>query len=364
MADDERKFREASRGANVSDASMKAIVVERHGGREQLQLREVPRPEPAPGEVLVELHAAALNHLDVWVRRGVEGVRYPLPLIPGCDGAGVVAALGAGVSDLELGTRVALAPGVSCGHCEVCSAGRDNECRRYGILGEHRDGTYAEFISVPRANVLPISNGLSFSDAAAVPLAFLTAWHMAVARAAIRPGDDVLVHAGASGVGTCAIQIARLFQARVITTVGSADKVDLVRSLGAEHVILYRDEDFAAAVRQITDKRGVDVILDHVGADTWDGNVRSLTRGGRLVVCGSTSGHVVSTNLRFLFFKNLAFLGSTMGSRAELLRVLGLVERSVLRPVVDRILPLDQVGTAHELLESRQARGKLVLSIR
>lgn len=348
----------------MSQPTMQAVVIEQHGDREQLQLRRVPRPKPAPGEILVELHAAALNHLDVWVRRGVEGVPYPLPIIPGCDGAGVVAALGDGVADIEPGMRVVLAPGVSCGHCEVCSAGRDNECRHYGILGEHRDGTHAEFIAVPRANVLPISEGLSFTDAAALPLAFLTAWHMAVARAGIQPGDDVLVHAGASGVGTCAIQIARLFQARVITTVGSADKVDLVRGLGAEHVIVYRDEDFAAAVRKITGKRGVDVILDHVGADTWDGNVRSLTRGGRLVVCGSTSGHLVSTNLRYLFFKNLSLLGSTMGSRAELLHVLRLVQSGRLRPVVDRILPLDQVAVAHQLLEDRQARGKLVLDIR
>jgi len=343
---------------------MKAVVIAAHGGPDQLQLREVERPEPGPGEVRVDLHAASLNHLDIWVRRGVEGVRYPLPLIPGCDGAGVVAALGAGVDDLELGTRVLLAPGIACGHCETCSAGRDNECRHYGILGEHRNGTNAEAIVVPRANAIPIPQALAFEDAAALPLAFLTAWHMAVARARIQPGDDVLVHAGASGVGSCAIQIARSLRARVITTVGSEAKANLVRSLGAEHVILYRETDFADAVRDLTEKRGVDVILDHVGADTWEGNVRSLTRGGRLVVCGSTSGHLVTANLRFLFFKNLAFLGSTMGSRSELLRVLRLVERGVLRPVVDRILPLDEVARAHELLESRRALGKLVLQIR
>ena len=343
---------------------MKAVVIESHGGLEALEMRDVPRPQPGPGEVLVELHAAALNHLDVWVRRGVEGVRYPLPLVPGCDGAGVVAALGDGVSDLQLGTRVLLAPGVSCGHCEMCSAGRDNECRHYGILGEHRDGTHAEYIAVPRANAIPIPSALSFTDAAALPLAFLTAWHMAVVRAAIQPGDDVLVHAGASGVGSCAIQIARALRARVITTVGSEEKADLVRGLGAEHVVLYRQTDFAQAVRDLTGKRGVDVILDHVGADTWEGNVRSLTRGGRLVVCGSTSGHLVPTNLRFLFFKNLSFLGSTMGSRSELLRVMRLVERGVLRPVVDRVLPLHDVARAHERLESRRALGKLVLQIR
>jgi NADPH:quinone reductase-like Zn-dependent oxidoreductase len=348
----------------MQSTTMKAIVIAEHGGVEQLQPREVQRPTPGPGEVAVELHAAALNHLDVWVRRGVDGVRYPLPIIPGCDGAGVVEALGAGVSDLAEGTRVLLAPGLSCAHCDACAAGRENECRHYGILGEHRDGTNAECIVVPRNNVIPIPETLSFENAAALPLAFLTAWHMSVARARIEPGNDVLVHAGASGVGSCAIQIARSLQARVITTVGSEAKADVARGLGAEHVILYRDVDFATAVRDLTHKRGVDVILDHVGADTWEGNVRSLARGGRLVVCGSTSGHTVSTNLRYLFFKNLSFLGSTMGSKSELLRVLRLVERGVLRPVVDRVLPLDEVAAGHAMLENRQALGKLVLKIR
>lgn len=344
--------------------TMKAVVIAEHGGLEQLQVRDVERPLPGPLEVAVEMHAAAVNHLDVWVRRGVEGVQYPLPIIPGCDGAGVVAELGAGVRDVAEGTRVLLAPGLSCGHCDACTSGRENECRHYGILGEHRNGTNAQWIVVPRNNVIPIPETLAFEDAAALPLAFLTAWHMAVARARIVPGDDVLVHAGASGVGSCAIQIAHSLQARVIATVGSEAKAHLAGELGAEHVILYRDVDFASAVRDLTRKRGVDVILDHVGVDTWEGNVRSLARGGRLVVCGATSGHVVSTNLRYLFFKNLSILGSTMGNKAELLRVLSLVERGVLRPVVDRVVPLERVAEAHERLESRQALGKLVLKIR
>ena len=343
---------------------MKAVLVSRHGGPEVLEIRDVPRPEPGPGEVLVEVHATSVNHLDVWVRRGIAGVRYPLPLVLGCDGAGVVAALGAGVADIAVGTRVVLQPGVSCGTCVQCLAGDDNLCRSFGILGEHRHGTDAEFIAVPRQNVLPIAAGLDFETAAAFPLVFLTAWHMAVARARIQPGDDVLVHAGASGVGIAAIQIARLLGARVFTTVGSADKIDAVRALGAAEVILYRERDFADAIRDLTAKRGVDVVLDHVGADTWERNVRALARGGRLVVCGATSGHEVSTNLRFLFFKNLAFLGSTMGSKAEVARILQLVERGVLRPRVDRVLPLADVGRAHELLEARRIVGKIVLRLR
>ncbi len=342
---------------------MKAILVTTHGGIDTLQPSEMLRPEPGPGEVQVELRAASVNHLDLWVRRGIAGVRYPLPLVPGCDGAGVIAALGAGVQGFDPGTRVVLQPGVACGICAACLSGADNLCRSFGILGEHRHGTYAQFIVVPRANVLPLPDSIDFETAAAFPLVFLTAWHMAIARARIQPGEDVLVHAGASGVGHAAIQIARLLGARVITTVGSTSKAELVRALGADHVVLYREQDFADAIRQLTGKRGVDVILDHVGADTWERNIRSLARGGRLVTCGSTSGHEVPTNLRFLFFKNLSLLGSTLGSKAELAQILGLVERGSLRPVVDRVLALEDVGQAHTLLEQRQASGKLVLRI-
>jgi NADPH:quinone reductase-like Zn-dependent oxidoreductase len=342
---------------------MKAVVIEQHGTPDVLQVKEIPTPEPGPGEVLVRLHAAALNHLDLWVRRGIEGVRYPLPMIPGCDGAGVVQALGAGVRDLAPGTRVALQPGTSCGHCAACLAGDDPLCRNYGILGEHRDGTNAECIAVPRANIMPIADSLSFEEAAAFPLAFLTAWHMVVERAGVRAGDRVLVHAGASGVGSAALQIARLHGAQVMTTVGSADKAAWLAEHGINDTILYRDTDFAHEARRRTGKRGVDVIIDHIGADTWEGNVRCLAKGGRLVVCGSTSGHEVPTNLRFLFFKNLSFLGSTMGSKSELLRLLGLVESRTLRPWIHAVLPLERVQEAHEILEARHATGKVVLSI-
>jgi len=342
---------------------VRAVVIREHGGPEKLVLGEVPDPVAGPGEVLVEVRAASLNHLDTWVRRGIPGVRYPLPLIPGCDGAGVVAALGAGVTSPEVGARVALQPGLSCGRCAACLAGDDNLCRSYGILGENRNGTQARYVAVPAANVLPIPERLSFEEAAAFPLVFLTAWHMAVARARVRPGDTVLVHAGASGVGSAALQIARLLGARVFTTVGSPDKVARVRELGADEVILYRDVSFADEIRRLTGKRGVDVVLDHVGADTWDGDIRSLTAGGRLVVCGATSGHEPRTNLRLLFFKNLSLLGSTMGSKAELLQVASLIQAGRLRPVVDRVLPLDEVARGHELLESRAVAGKIVLRV-
>jgi NADPH:quinone reductase-like Zn-dependent oxidoreductase len=342
---------------------LKAILVSEHGGFEQLRLTEVPDPVAGPGEILVDLRASSLNHLDTWVRRGLAGVTYPLPIIPGCDGAGVVAALGPGVDGPPVGTRVALQPGVSCGRCTACLSGDDFLCRAYGILGEHRNGTQAERIAVPAANVIPIGPDLGFEAAAAFPLVFMTAWHMAVTRARIQPGDLVLVHAGASGVGSAAIQIAKLHGARVFTTVGDRGKVDAVRALGAEEVLLYRDTDFAAEVRRLTGKRGVDVILDHVGVPTWEANIRSLVRGGRLVVCGATAGYEAVTNLRVLFFKNLSLLGSTMGSKAELLHLVPWVERGILVPVIDRVLPLAEVATGHRLIEDRAVHGKIVLSI-
>jgi len=342
---------------------VRAVLVEEHGGLDRLRWTEVADPIPGPGEVRVRVRAASINYLDTWVRRGIPGVKYPLPLIPGCDGAGVVEMLGAGVAGPAVGTRVALQPGLACGACAACLGGADNLCRDYGILGETRNGTDAEFVVVPAVNVMPIPDSLEFEAAAAFPLVFLTAWHMAVDRARIRPGETVLVHAGASGVGSAALQIARLLGARVLTTVGTRQKAERARALGADEVILYREVDFADDVRRLTGKRGVDVILDHVGADTWERNIRSLARGGRLVVCGATSGHEVPTNLRMLFFKNLSFLGSTMGSKAELLEILRLIDQGKLRPVIDRVLPIQEVGRGHELLEGRSATGKIVLTL-
>jgi NADPH:quinone reductase-like Zn-dependent oxidoreductase len=342
---------------------MKAVLIRSHGGPEVLAWTEVPEPVPGPGEIRVRIHAAGMNHLDAWVRRGIPGVRYPLPMIPGCDGAGVVESLGAGVPGPAVGTRVALQPGLSCGLCASCLGGDENLCRDYGILGETRDGTDAPLIVVPARNVMPIPDDLAFEDAAAFPLVFLTAWHMAVTRARIRAGETVLVQAGASGVGTAAIQIARLLGARVLTTVGSPEKIARVRELGADEAILYREHDFADEVRRLTAKRGVDVVLDHVGLDTWERNIRSLARGGRLVVCGATSGYEVPTNLRMLFFKNLSLLGSTMGSKAELLEVLRLIEQRKLQPVVDRVLDIQEVARGHEILESRRVIGKIVLRV-
>ncbi|HEU4394776.1 MAG TPA: zinc-binding dehydrogenase [Planctomycetota bacterium] len=341
---------------------MKAVVIRKHGGTEVLEIEDRPVPEPGPGEVRVRVRAVALNHLDVWVRRGIPGHPFPLPIVPGCDVAGEVEAIGPGAGDaFRAGAPVVVAPGVSCGACEDCASGQDQFCRRYGILGEHQDGGCAEAIVVPARNLLPAPTGMPAEQAAAIPLVFITAWHMVVERARVKPGETVLVHAAGSGVSSAAIQIARLHGARVITTVGSDAKVAKARALGADDVVNYRTQDFAAEVRRLTGKRGADAIIDHVGPATWEGNVKSLARGGRLVVCGSTSGFEVTTDLRFVFFKSLSLMGSTMGSRAELHSVLRLVEAGRLKPVVDTVLPLDEVAEGHRRLEAREVFGKIVL---
>jgi NADPH:quinone reductase-like Zn-dependent oxidoreductase len=341
---------------------MRAVVIEEHGGPERLRIVERPDPEPGPGQVRVRIRAAALNHLDLWVRHGIPGVRYPLPLVPGCDGAGLVDALGPGVAGLEPGRACVLAPAVACGRCEACARGEDHFCRDYGILGEHRDGTCADFIVVPARNVLPKPENLSFEEAAAMPLVFLTAWHMLVERAKLRPGETVLIHAAGSGVSTAGIQIAELLGARILVTAGSREKLDRALELGAEEGINYREQDVSAEVRRLTDKRGVDVVFDHVGRDTWDANIRSLARGGRLVFCGNTSGPLAETSLPHVFFKGLSLLGSTMGSLGEVHEILSLAERGDLAPVVDRVLPMTQVAEGHRVLEDREAFGKVVLT--
>jgi NADPH:quinone reductase-like Zn-dependent oxidoreductase len=340
---------------------MKAIIFSEHGGPEVLEHAEVPDPTIKPTEVLVQVKACALNHLDVWTRAGLPGIKIPLPHILGNDIAGVVREVGELVSWVSVGEKVMLHPGVSCGHCEQCLSGQDNMCSAYDILGYGRDGGYAELVAVPAVNVIPKPVSLTWEEAAALPLVTVTAWHMLVTRAAVQPGEVVLVHAAGSGVGSMAIQIAKLRGARVIATASSDEKLAKATELGADEVVNYSNEDWPKEVRRLTHKKGVDVVFEHTGAATWAGSISSLKAGGRLVTCGATSGFAAQTDLRQVFYRHLTILGSFMGSKAELLAAMKFVETAKLRAVVDRTLPLPEARQAHELMQDRSQFGKLVL---
>jgi NADPH:quinone reductase-like Zn-dependent oxidoreductase len=341
---------------------MRAVRIREHGGLDRLLFEDVPLPAPGPCEVRVALKAVGINHLDAWVRRGVPGHAFPLPMVPGCDGAGVVDAVGPGVRSRKEGDRVVLGPGVSCGLCAACTSGRDPLCRAYGILGETRDGTCATHVVVPERNALALPANVGFETAAAFPLVYLTAWHMVAERAALRPGETVLVHAAGSGVSTAAIEIARMLGAgRVFATTSSPAKAAKAKALGAEVVLDYAKDDVPARVRDLTGKAGVDVVIDHVGAATLPGSLKALAKGGRLVTCGATSGPRVEVHLNLVFFKSLSILGSTMGSLGELHAILGHVAAGRLNPVVDAVLPMSSVAEAHRRLEAREVFGKLVL---
>jgi len=340
---------------------MKAIVFDQHGGPEVLRYADVPEPEVRQGEVLVRVQACALNHLDLWVRGGIPGVAFPLPHIPGSDVAGVLAKIGSNVTSAQVGQKVLLAPGVSCGKCTACLAGKDNQCPQFTNLGYLIDGGCAEFVRCPEVNCFPYPDNLSFEQAAAVPLVFQTAWHMLVTRAQLQPAEEVLVLGAGSGVGSAAIQIAKMFGCRVIATGGNEAKLAKARELGADEVINHKAQSIKTEVRRLTGKRGVDVVFEHVGTATWGDGVASLARGGRLVTCGATTGYDAKIDLRFLFSRQLSILGSYMGTKSEFATVLKLVAAGKLKPVVDRAFPLAECAAAHTYLESGDQFGKVVL---
>ncbi len=340
---------------------MRAVVIERHGGPEVLALRDLPLGPLRPSLVRVRVRAVALNHLDLWVREGWPGLTLEMPHVLGSDVAGVVEEVGSDVTGVKVGAEVVVNPGLSCGRCQACLSGRDPFCREYEILGEQTRGGYAELLDVPPQNLAPKPARLSFEEAACLPLTFLTAWTMLVERAALRAGETVLVHAAGSGVGVAAVQIAKLLGARVIATAGSDEKLRRARELGADETVNYEREDFAKAAKRLTGGAGVDVVFEHVGQKTWKGSLASLVPGGRLVTCGATTGHDAAIDLRFLFFRKLSVLGSTMGSKGALLEVLRHVEAGRLRPVLDRTLPLEKAIEAQALLDRREQFGKVVL---
>ena len=338
------------------------MVLREHGGPEVLRLEQIPAPEPGPGEVRVRVRAVALNHLDIWVRKGGPAFKLEYPHRLGSDIVGTIDALGPGALG-EVGAKVVVQPGLSCGRCMQCLAGRDNLCRWYRILGENAQGGYAQYIVVPQVNIAPYPERLEFPQAAAVILPFLTAWQMVVHKAQVKPGDTVLVQGAGSGIGVAAIQIAKLHGARVLATAGSAVKLERARALGADVAIDYTKEDFLAEVKQLTDRRGVDVVIEHVGGEVFAKSVRAVRVGGRVVTCGATAGFHPAIDLRHIFFRQVEVLGSTMGSKADLLAVLAHVQAGRLNPIVHKIMPLAAAAEAHQMLEDRVAFGKIVLEV-
>jgi NADPH:quinone reductase-like Zn-dependent oxidoreductase len=339
---------------------MKAVRIHQFGGPEVLTYEDIADPQPRKDQVLVRVQACALNHLDVWVRKGLPGVKLPHTL--GSDVAGEIVEIGEYVGGFKTGQRVLLAPMHYCGHCAKCVTGLQNQCREFTVLGNGVDGGNCELIAVPAANVIPIPDSLDFNQAASVPLVFLTAWHMLVGRAGIRPGQTVLVLGASSGVGIAAIQIAKFFQCRVITTAGDETKLEKARELGADFGINHYQQKISEEVRKITNKEGVDIVVEHVGAATWEESVKSLKNGGTLVTCGATTGPNVALDLRHLFARQLTLLGSYMGTMGELHEVLRHVFAGRLKPVVDRKFPLSELRAAHEYLEKSQMFGKIVVN--
>jgi NADPH:quinone reductase-like Zn-dependent oxidoreductase len=339
---------------------MKAIRIHEFGGPEVLRYEDVPDPQPRKDQVLIRVKACALNHLDLWVRQGIPGVA--LPHISGSDVAGEIVEVGEYLADFRPGQRVLLAPMSFCNHCAKCTAGLQNQCPKFSVLGNAVDGGDCELIAVPAVNVVPIPDNLGFNEAASVPLVFLTAWHMLVGRAGIRPGQTVLVLGANSGVGIAAIQIAKFFNTTVLTTAGDDRKMQKARELGADHVINHYQQKISAEVRRITDKAGVDIVLEHVGAATWEESMKSLKPAGTLVTCGATTGPAAGIDLRFVYSRQLSILGSYMGTMGELHEVLKHVFSGKLRPVVDRAFPLGEARAAHEYMAKSQMFGKIVMN--
>ena len=333
------------------------------GGTEKLSLEEVAEPKINETEVLIRVRACALNHLDIWARQGTRSERIPMPHISGCDISGEVARVGTLVKDHEAGEKVLIAPGISDGTCEYCATGWDSLCESYKIIGYETQGGYAEYAAVPSENVLPIPDHMSFEEAASVPLVFLTAWHMLTTRAHLIAGETVLVWAAGSGVGSAAIQVAKILGAKVIATAGDDEKVEKAKKLGADWVVNHHTQDVPSEVKRLTNGRKANVVFDHIGQASWDKSMRSMAPAGRLVNCGVTSGGKTEIDIRYIFVRQFSLMGSYMGGRGELLKVLTFFEDGRLKPVVDSVFPLAEAAKAQSRMEKSEHFGKIVLKV-
>jgi NADPH:quinone reductase-like Zn-dependent oxidoreductase len=342
---------------------LKAVLFHTHGDVSVLQYTDYPTPEPAPGEVLVRLKAAALNHLDLWVRKGWPGLKLQYPHIPGADGAGEVAALGSGVSDWSVGDRVVINPNLSCGKCEFCLSGFDNRCLEWGLFGETQNGTYAEYLAVPEGNLLALPDDFDEHHAAAAALVFLTAWHSLIGRGEMRPGETVLIIGASGGVNLACIQIAKLGGASVYVVGSQDDKLALAGSLGADFLVNRIEEpDWSRAIHLMTKKRGVDIIVDNVGT-TFPSSFRAAKRGGRILTVGNTGNPKIEIDNRYIFGKHLSLIGSSMGTYSDFKKVMNLVFDGRLNPVLDQTFPLSEAGAAQQKLARGKQMGKITLEI-
>lgn len=343
---------------------MKAVCIHEHGEIDKLRYEDVEDPKvTSPDDAIVRLKTASLNHIDIWNRKGLTGMDVSMPHILGGDGAGIVADVGQGVTHLKNGDAVCLYPPSGCGRCEFCLSDRDYMCLQLRVLGERSRGTYAEYVKVPARNCFPIPAGFSYEQAAAFPLVFITLWRMLMVNAALRPGDTVLILGIGGGVASAALQLAKGMKARVIVTSSSDEKLKLARELGADHGINYTRSDFVKEARAFTGKRGVDVVVDSVGGESWAKSLASLAKGGRLVTCGATTGAFPKTDIRRIFWNHLSIFGSTLGSRQEFCQLLRFFDTSGIKPIIDRVFPLKEAAAAQQRLEEGKQFGKIILRI-
>ncbi|MFP4191159.1 MAG: zinc-binding dehydrogenase [Candidatus Hydrogenedentota bacterium] len=341
---------------------MKAAVIYQNGDLDCVTVDDIPAPEPAPHEVVLEVKAAALNHLDIWVRRGRPGHELSFPHPLGSDATGIVAEVGRDVHNVKPGDEVVVNPGLSCGLCEFCRRGDHSECLHFSIVGLASPGTFAERAAVPAVNVQPKPAYLTVEEAAALPLAHLTAWRMLMSRARFTPGESVLIHGIGGGLALAALQLAKLGNGEVIVTSSSEDKLGRAKELGADHTINYVTyPGVGQKVRDITKGRGVDIVIDSTGAETWDINFAAVRRGGRIVHCGVTTGAEASVNISALYWNHINVMGSTMGSEEDFRQLLAAASEAELRPVIDSVLPLDQARRAMGRMEEGRQFGKIVL---
>ncbi len=342
---------------------MKAVRIHEHGGREVLRYEDIPEPICSDDKVKVQIKAASLNHLDIWIREGFPGMSLPLPLIMGSDGAGVITEVGKNVPNWNVGDEVVIQPNTFCGECELCKSGKENYCRNYGIIGETENGVQSEYVVLDPINIFSKAKHLSFEEASSMQLVYLTSYQMLVTRAKLQPNETVLVYGATSGIGSAAIQIAKQIGSRVISTVGSNSKIAFAEKMDSDFVVNHSIDSWSKQVKDIAGKKGVDVIFEHPGPATWQNSMRLLAKGGRIVTCGATTGPIVEFDLRHLFMKQQTILGSTMSDMKSFNKVMKHIEKGHYKPFLDKVFPLSEITEAHKRIENREQMGKVVVTV-